>query len=239
MGSAQQGIFIEESTNFYFLEYELNPNCPASEVRRAIQSSVRTQDDEGPHIVVSFGKKACSQLGSSMKPQGFQPFEPISGTKGHTIPSTQRDIFFWIHGSHHDANFAEALRIQSSMNPVAELKLDLAGFQYLDSRDLIGFIDGTANPKREKVRSAALIPEGQPGSSGSFVLSQQWVHNLAAFNKLSQTEQEQVMGRTKPDSVELEGAAMPPTSHVSRTDFKENGKALKIYRRSAPYGTVK
>lgn len=113
------------------------------------------------------------------------------------------------------------------MNPVAELKLDLAGFQYLDSRDLIGFIDGTANPKGEKARSAALIPEDQPGAGGSFVLSQQWVHNLAAFNKLSQTEQEQVVGRTKPDSVELEGAAMPPTSHVSRTDFKENGKASR------------
>ena len=46
------------------------------------------------------------------------------------------------------------------------------------------------------------------------------------------------MGRTKPDSIELEGEAMPPTSHVSRTDYKENGKAMKIVRRSAPYGTV-
>ena len=108
------------------------------------------------------------------------------------------------------------------------LKLDLAGFQYLDSRDLIGFIDGTANPKEDKAREAALIPEGQTGAGGSFVLSQQWVHNLPAFNSLSQSEQERVVGRTKPDSVELEGDAMPPTSHVSRTDYKENGKALKI-----------
>ena len=115
---------------------------------------------------------------------------------------------------------------------------DLAGFQYLDSRDLIGFIDGTANPKEDKAREAVLIPDGQTGEGGSFVLSQQWVHNLPAFNTLSRSEQEQVVGRTKPDSIELEGEAMPPTSHVSRTDYKENGKAMKIVRRSAPYGTV-
>ena len=70
------------------------------------------------------------------------------------------------------------------------------------------------------------------------MLSQQWVHNLPAFNGLSQSEQERVVGRTKPDSIELEGDAMPPTSHVSRADYKETGKALKIVRRSAPYGTV-
>ncbi len=46
------------------------------------------------------------------------------------------------------------------------------------------------------------------------------------------------MGRTKPDSLELKGEAMPPASHVSRTDYQENGKVLKIVRRSAPYGTV-
>ena len=130
------------------------------------------------------------------------------------------------------------LAIHSFMRTVGTLKLDLAGFQYLDSRDLIGFIDGTANPKEEKAREAALIPEGQTGAGGAFVLSQQWVHNLPAFNTLSQSEQEQVVGRTKPDSIELEGEAMPPTSHVSRTDYKENGKAMKIVRRSAPYGTV-
>ncbi len=47
-----------------------------------------------------------------------------------------------------------------------------------------------------------------------------------------------MVGRTKVEDVELEGEAMPPDSHVSRTDSEEDGVALKIYRRSAPYGTV-
>ncbi len=51
-------------------------------------------------------------------------------------------------------------------------------------------------------------------------------------------EQERVIGRTKPDSIELEGDAMPPDSHVARTDVAVDGEAVKIYRRSAPFGTV-
>ena len=31
---------------------------------------------------------------------------------------------------------------------------------------------------------------------------------------------------------------MPPDSHVSRTDVKKDGVALKVYRRSAPYATL-
>ena len=49
-------------------------------------------------------------------------------------------------------------------------------------------------------------------------------------------DQERVIGRTKPDSIELEGDAMPSDSHVSRTDLKRDGK---IYRRSCPVGTVR
>ena len=111
--------------------------------------------------------------------------------------------------------------------------LDLRGFTYHDSRDLIGFVDGTANPKGDARMEAALIPDG---NGGAFAMSQQWVHDLDSFNALSVAEQEGVVGRTKPDSIELEGDAMPADSHVSRTDVKIDGVAQKIWRRSFPYG---
>jgi putative iron-dependent peroxidase len=47
------------------------------------------------------------------------------------------------------------------------------------------------------------------------------------------TEQEQVIGRRKDDSVELEDK--PDDSHVARTDQDDFGK---IFRRNIPYGTV-
>ena len=51
-------------------------------------------------------------------------------------------------------------------------------------------------------------------------------------------EQEGIVGRTKVDDIELEGAAMLDDSHVSRTDASEDGVALKVWRRSSPFGSV-
>jgi putative iron-dependent peroxidase len=64
------------------------------------------------------------------------------------------------------------------------------------------------------------------------------VHDSDAFLALPEPEQERVIGRTKPDSIELEGDAMPPDSHVSRTDVSVDGVPQKIYRRSVPFGSV-
>ncbi|MFT5887939.1 MAG: putative iron-dependent peroxidase [Zhongshania sp.] len=125
-----------------------------------------------------------------------------------------------------------------ALSSVAILQLGKIGFVYKDSRDLSGFIDGTENPKDRGQRTVALIPEGEVGAGGSFVMSQQWVHNLAAFHQLSDSEQELVIGRTKPDSVELDDERMPENFHVSRSDVKINGESQKLYRRSLPYGGV-
>ena len=236
--SPQAGIFTEGRTHFYYLEYQLQPDAPTEDVRRAVQSALAVEGGEFSETVIAFGKDVWDLLNPAWCPEGLRDFAALSGVDGYSVPSSQRDLLFWIQGNRRDVNMQAGLGIHSFMRTVGALRLDLAGFQYFDSRDLIGFIDGTANPKEDKAREAALIPEGQTGAGGSFVLSQQWVHNLPAFNGLSQSEQEQVVGRTKLDSIELEGDAMPPTSHVSRTDYKENGKALKIVRRSAPYGTV-
>ena len=70
-------------------------------------------------------------------------------------------------------------------------------------------------------------------------MTQQWVHDLPKFTALEVATQEAVVGRTKVEDIELEGEAMPADSHVSRTDVTEDGVAMKVYRRSSPYGGVR
>ena len=62
---------------------------------------------------------------------------------------------------------------------------------------------------------------------------QKWAHDSTAWEALSVAQQEQVIGRTKPDSVELDEKA--PESHAASTDQDRFGK---IFRRNMPYGTV-
>ena len=77
------------------------------------------------------------------------------------------------------------------------------------------------------------------GQGGCHVLVMRWVHDLTAFGALTQAEQERVIGRTKPDSVELPASAKPPTAHIARVEVEDaQGRELALYRRSVPYGTV-
>jgi putative iron-dependent peroxidase len=232
----QEGIFVEGPPCNTFLEYEMPAGGGADKVRAAVAATLGLARAEGQHLVVGFGDALWRRLAPGRAPQGLRPFAAIGEAGARHAPATQRDIWFWLQGPRPDANFDLALGIDRALDGVAELKLEISGFKYHGDRDLIGFVDGTGNPKdREAKAAAALIP----GTGGAFVLTQQWVHDLPRFEALALGEQEAVVGRTKVEDVELEGAAMPPDSHVSRTDVSDDGVAMKIYRRSAPYGSVR
>ncbi|MYI56484.1 MAG: Dyp-type peroxidase, partial [Acidimicrobiia bacterium] len=120
-------------------------------------------------------------------------------------------------------------------DPIGTLARETPSWVYRDSRDLTGFIDGTENPPVAEARELAVIADG-PGAGGSFVLAQRWIHDLDGFAALATAEQEQVIGRTKPDSVELED--LPANSHLGRVVHTDAaGDEIEIYRRSVPYGT--
>jgi len=184
--------------------------------------------------VIGFGASLPASLLRS--PPALADFTAIEG-RGHAAPATQRDLFIWLHGDARDELFVRALAWRDALVDVARLEAEEHGFQFRDSRDLTGFVDGSANPKDDARLAAALIEAG-PHAGGSFIMAQRWVHDLAGFGALPVADQERVIGRTKAHSIELEGTAMPPDSHVSRTDIKRDGKAVKIYRRSSPVGRV-
>ena len=121
-------------------------------------------------------------------------------------------------------------------------------FIYGASLDMTGFIDGTGNPQGEAAeRSAAVVPDGQPGAGGSFINAQRWVHDLVAWNQMSIEEQEKVFGRTKAESNRLD--KQEDYSHLSHVELRDGAtadeskpKRNELVRRSTPYafhdGTV-
>lgn len=233
MTDHQPGIFVEGTEHHVFLEFELGGRGPAQ-----LLASVDVLDAvAGGEQVIGFGPRLAEALVGVPAPDLDFRFHAIEGMDGHVAPATQRDLFVWLHSAKRDELFARALQWRDALAPLARLAAEAQGFRFRDSRDLTGFVDGTANPKADARLQAALIADG-PNAGGSFVLAQRWVHDLAGFGALPVAEQERVIGRTKADSVELSGAAMPPDSHVSRTDLKRDGEPVKIYRRSSPVGGV-
>ncbi len=235
----QAGIFNEEASHFYFLEYRLKKPCEIQKIKKAILLAKSAFLDATASVVISLGAQAWHLLQPEWMPETLVDFIPLYGKQGHQAPSTQADVFFWVSGQEISVVFDLALEIHHAMQSVAELALQERGFKYHQNLDLIGFEDGTANPKTEVLkRDAAVIAKGHAGEGGSLVLSQKWVHDLDKWHALPVHCQEAVVGRTKEENIELEGDAMPDDSHISRTDLKRDGVSMKIYRRSAPFGTV-
>ena len=140
----------------------------------------------------------------------------------------------------HDLNFELAMRIRIQLGDMVEVMDEVHGFQYLDSRDLTGFIDGTENPSgaKDHTNVALIGDEDRTFAGGSYVFTQRYVHNLKKWATIPTTEQEKTIGRKKKDSKELSANAKPPTAHISRVVMEEHGEELEIVRHGFPYGTV-
>ena len=222
----QAGIFKQGAKHHIFLEFSC-PDAPA----RLPGGGLLT--DDGAQVI-AFGKGLAAGLAACAAPPGARDFTAVQGTGRLRAPATQHDIFIWLQGNERDELFAKALAWRDGLASVAEVAAENHGFLFRDSRDLTGFVDGSANPKGDARMAAALINAGEH-AGGSFVLAQRWVHDLRAFGALPVAAQERVIGRTKPDSVEFAADVMPQDAHVARTDLP----GTKIYRRSTPVGGVR
>jgi putative iron-dependent peroxidase len=240
MATGQPGIFAQGTRSHYNLEFDLRTDAAAGDVKAAIARLHEPSVTAGGfNLVVGFGAALWPRLApEGGVPAELRPFDPVAGADGHGAPSTQHDIWVWIHGTGPDLALDAARAVTTALAPVADLAVELPCFVYRDSRDITGFIDGTENPPVEDAPEVALLAAGEPGEGGAYVITQKWIHDLSAFHALPITDQEGTIGRTKLDSEELDDSVKPPTAHIARVVIEEDGKELEIYRRSTPYGTV-
>lgn len=238
MAMQEEAIFLDDSAFSYHMEWTL-----AKIDRSRLQQHLRAlmqglAQFPAVNALIAFGDNAWKLVTGGDAMPGLRSFAPVGMSSSRFAPSTQRDLLIWLHSDRHDENFRAALAVNAILKADAELRLELMGFRYFDRRDLTGFVDGSANPQAAQAREVALVGPSHPGAGGSFVITQQWKHDLDAFNRLSESQQELVVGRTKRDSIELDSERMPVDAHVARNDISENGVPVRIVRRSWPYGTV-
>jgi putative iron-dependent peroxidase len=241
-GTPQAGIFALGTAAHEYLELDLREPDVADrgEVARLIADLREPRSTVGGvNLVVGVRPELWARVDPDGMPAGVSGFlEPVRGVNGFSMPATQHDLWVWIAGASYDVVFDMAHRAIGHLEPRFGLRDEIAGWSYQHDRDLTGFIDGSANPGLLEAPSIALVPAGQPGAGGGVLLFQRWVHDAASWEALPVEEQERVIGRTKPDSIELDEEVRGPGSHVSRTDFEVDGEEQKIFRRNTPFGTV-
>lgn len=241
MSAPQPGILLDPSGAPSFLVLRVLSDEPdvAAEVARLPGLAESLSSDEGSvTCTVAFGPDFWRRVHGEA-PAELAPFPGFFGSGGQAV-DTGGDLLLHVATEHRELAFDLISTAMNALGGRVEVLDDVQGFRYWDSRDLTGFIDGTENPAADERAEVALIQDEDPTfAGGSYVLAQRYVHDLAKWSTIPDDEQEKIIGRSKPDSVELDDDVRPETSHISRVVIEEDGEELEIVRHSSPYGNAR
>ena len=196
--------------------------------------------DLGGHLScnVGIGVDAWERFGQASRPAQLRRFHEIKGSV-HTAVATPGDLLFHIRAERADMCFELERLILEKLGADVTVQDETQGFRYFDARDLLGFVDGTENPTGQSMMESSLVgDEDAEFAGGSYVVVQKYVHDLAKWNALTTEQQQSVIGRTKPDNVELEQADGERKSHKSLNTITDaNGVEHDILRDNMPFGS--
>ena len=235
MSSPQSGVFALGTSSHAYLEFDANNGDDARRLVTAISSLREPRTTMGGvNLVAGFRPELWHEVMPEEAPAGLAGFNhEIVGSDGFTMPATQHDAVLWLSGSAYDVVFEVGRGVINAVSGLASVAAETSSWPYRHDLDLTGFIDGTENPTLLEASDVVVVPDGSPGAGGTILLLQKWTHDAATWESLSVERQEQVIGRTKAESEELEDK--PADSHVASTDQDRFGD---IFRRNMPYGTI-
>src|SRR5271170_7911593 len=203
----------------------------------ALFRAVEFRDIEaGLSCVMGFGSNAWDRLFGPPRPAELHPFREIRAGTRHAV-ATPGDLLFHIRAKRMDLCFELATQIMARLGDAVSPADEVHGFRYFDERDLMGFVDGTENPRGQAVIDAVLVGEEDAAfAGGSYVIVQKYLHDLDGWNALSTEAQERIIGRTKLSDIELDDSIKPTSAHSALTTIVEDGKEVKILRDNMPFG---
>lgn len=187
--------------------------------------------------IVGIGRDLWDRLHFEKRPQELNVFAPIQGPV-HTAPSTPGDLLFHIRAERPDICFEFERLLLDKLGDSITVVDEVSGFRYFDARDLLGFVDGTANPTGLDLPASALVgDEDGDFAGGSYVVIQKYLHDLGAWAKVPTPLQEEIIGRTKIENIEIDDDDAPRKSHKSlATIVDASGQEHDILRDNMPFG---
>lgn len=239
-----QGISAPLTKSAIFLVCAMADDDGAAAIVRGVLSDiaglVKTVSFRDSHArltcTVGIGSRAWGPLTGRDHPAELHPFREIAGAT-HTAVATAGDLLFHIRADRQDLCFELARLLLEALGTAVTVADEVSGFRYFDARDLLGFVDGTANPTGLDLPEAVLVGEEDPAfAGGSYVVVQKYLHPLPAWQRLTTEQQEAIMGRRKADNVELGDAVTGQKSHKTLTTITDDAGEYDILRDNMPFG---
>jgi len=184
---------------------------------------------DGSDVVVGLGPSLVKAIGAQI--EELHEFPDFS-REGVKVPSTPGTLWCWIRGEDLGDLLHLTRKVQKAVAPVFAVRHVVDAFRHgwsgTHGRDITGFEDGTENPEGDAAVAAAIAPDGS-----SCVAVQQWLHDLDAFEKLTDELANHHFGRNRVTNEELDDA--PDWAHVKRTAQESFDPEAFVIRRSMPW----
>jgi len=188
---------------------------------------------------VGIGSDVWDAVTRAPRPAQLHPFREVQGAV-HRAPRTPGDILLHIRADRRDLCYELERQLLDLLGDAVAVADETVGFRYFDVRDLLGFVDGTANPVGPGLPAATIVgDEDAAGAGGSYLVVQKYVHALGAWQQLTTEQQEAILGRTKADNIELDDAGAPDQkAHKTlATITDDDGVEHDILRDNMPFGS--
>ena len=186
---------------------------------------------------VGIGSRIWTAVTGHPLPAQLRPFTEVRGV-AHTAVSTPGDLLFHIRAERQDLCFEVERLLLDRLGDAVRIDDEVSAFRYFDARDLLGFVDGAANPVGPELLDATLVGDEDPAfAGGSYVVVQKYLHDLVGWQALSTEQQEAVIGRRKADNLELADAPSgSQQAHKTLTTIADEHGEHGILRDNMPLG---
>jgi putative iron-dependent peroxidase len=184
---------------------------------------------------VGISHRVWQPLTGKPLPKELKPFQEFKGAT-HTAVATPGDLLYHIRADSTDLIIEfEKILLEAFGDSVTAVD-DVAGFRYFDGRDLLEFVDGTANPVGLDLPADTIVGSEDPAyAGGSYVVIQKYLHDLASWRAQATATQEAIMGRTKFDNVELPDATEGQKAHKTLCTIQDAEGEHDILRDNMPF----
>ncbi|RNI24380.1 Dyp-type peroxidase [Flexivirga caeni] len=185
---------------------------------------------------VGIGHRVWIDLTGKPAPKELKPFTEIKGAK-HTAVATPGDLLFHLRADNLGLIVEFEKLLLEAFGDAVTAADDVAGFRYFDTRDLLEFVDGTANASGAEAEQNTIVGAEDPAyAGGSYAVTQKYLHNLTDWRSQPTETQEAVIGRTKFDNLELPDAgADQQKAHKTLCTITDEDGEHDIIRDNMPF----
>lgn len=243
MSQPQKGICAEPNLHAQYLLFNVIDD-DYGDIRSKLAQCLELFDTyEEEHYeamvtgVIAIGNGFWDDIYPKAKPVGLAPF-PDMQCDDRFAPVMPADIFIQIRTDRLDICHEIAIKVVELLDLHTEMVEQVRAFRYLDGRDLTGFIVSGENPRGQNKFDVAIVgEEDQAFAGGSYIHIQRYRHDMFRWKKLSESQMENIMGRTREHNLPVLESGL--ASHAFRTKVTgPNGEYPILLNQSMPYGNV-